>query len=219
MGQWVTLDTPRGPVNAWHAAPAASPKGGLIIIQEIFGTTAHIREVADRYADDGYEVLAPAFFDVVEKNVELPYDHDGMTRGRALVDALGVDAAVDVVEAAANALADAGRVGTVGYCWGGSIALLSALRLGLPSASYYGARNTRFLDETPRAPVMFHFGSQDTSIPAEAIQQHRQRLPQMQTFVYPAGHAFNRAGDPHYHADSAELARERTLAFFSENLR
>ncbi|NEL41666.1 MAG: dienelactone hydrolase family protein, partial [Xanthomonas perforans] len=109
----------------------------------------------------------------------------------------------------------AGKVGTVGYCWGGSVALLSAIRLGLPSVSYYGGRNTQLLDETPKAPVMFHFGEQDTSIPPEAIQAHREKLPQMETFVYPTGHAFNRSIDPtHYDADSAERALERTLGFF-----
>lgn len=219
MGQWISLDTPRGQVAAWHATPDSTPQGGLVVIQEIFGANAHIRSVADGFAAAGYEVLAPAFFDLVEKGVELAYDNAGTNRGRALVEALRVDAALDVVDTAAKALAGAGKVGTVGYCWGGSIALLSALRLGLPSVSYYGARNIRYLDEKPRAPVMFHFGSLDASIPAEAIQQHRQRLPRMETFVYPAGHAFNRRGDPHYHADSADLALQRTLAFFSENLR
>ncbi|WP_305804730.1 dienelactone hydrolase family protein [Stenotrophomonas sp. YIM B06876] len=219
MGNWITLDTARGPVAAWHTTHTAAPRGGLVVIQEIFGANAHIRAVADGYAADGYEVLAPAFFDLVEKDVELDYDAAGRDKGLALVEALGVDAALAVVDAAAKALAGAGKVGTVGYCWGGSIALLSALRLGLPSVSYYGARNTRYLDEKPWAPVMFHFGSLDTSIPPEAIQLHRQRLPSMQTFVYPAGHAFNRKGGPQYHADSADLARERTLAFFSENLR
>ncbi|MCW4453250.1 dienelactone hydrolase family protein [Flavobacterium sp. MXW15] len=219
MGHWTTLDTARGQVAAWHAAPTSRPLGGLVVIQEIFGANAHVRAVADGFAAAGYEVLAPAFFDLVEKNAELDYDPAGRDKGLALVEALGVEAALEVVAAAAAALAPAGKVGTVGYCWGGTIALLAALRLGLPSVSYYGARNLRYLDEKPQAAVMFHFGSLDGRIPGEAIQQHRERLPQMPVFVYPAGHAFNRDGDPHYHEASARLARERTLAFFSENLR
>ena len=219
MSNWITLDTAHGPVKVWHAAPAGTPKGGLVIIQEIFGVTPHIREVAAGYAAEGYEVLAPAFFDPVRKDTELAYDADGVKQGLELVGELGMERALDIVSAAAAKLVGAGKIGTVGYCWGGTVAMLSAVRLGLPSASYYGGRNAQYLDETPRAPVIFHFGQDDASIPMETVEQHRQRLPQMATWVYPAGHAFNRAGDPHYHAESARLALERTLAFFSENLR
>ncbi|NEL79651.1 MAG: dienelactone hydrolase family protein, partial [Xanthomonas perforans] len=186
-----------------------------MVIQEIFGVNEHIRAVADDYAARGYEVLAPAFFDLEEKDVQLPYDQESLQRGLALANAVGLERAVEVVKSAATLLGRAGKVGTVGYCWGGSVALLSAIRLGLPSVSYYGGRNTQLLDETPKAPVMFHFGEQDTSIPPEAIQAHREKLPQMETFVYPTGHAFNRSIDPtHYDADSAERALERTLGFF-----
>ena len=141
-----------------------------------------------------------------------------MKQGLEHVNALGVEKALEVVRAAASRLAPAGKVGTVGYCWGGTIALLSALRLGLPSVSYYGARNVQFLDETPKAPVMFHFGAQDKSIPPEAIQAHREKLPKMATFVYPADHAFNRSVGHAYDPDSAALALTRTLDFFSEHL-
>ncbi|HBK47480.1 MAG TPA: carboxymethylenebutenolidase [Xanthomonadaceae bacterium] len=219
MAHWTTLDTPHGQVEAWHALPSGTPRGGLVVIQEIFGVNAHVREVAEDFAAQGYEVLAPAFFDLVEKDLQLPYDNGGVERGLELVGEVGVDKALDVVAAAATVLAPAGKVGTVGYCWGGTIALLSAIRLGLPSVSYYGARNTRFLDETPRAPVMFHFGERDRSIPPEAVQQHRDKLPQMQTFVYPADHAFNRSVGHNYEPDSARLARERSLGFFAEHLR
>ena len=120
--------------------------------------------------------------------------------------------------AAASRLAVHGKVGTVGYCWGGSIALLAALRLGLPSVSYYGARNVPFLDAPFKAPAIFHFGAQDKSIPPAAIQAHREKLPQMATFVYPADHAFNREVGHAYDPDSAALALQRTLDFFSEHL-
>jgi len=222
MGEWVTLDTHHGPVRAWQATPEGKARGGLVVIQEIFGANAHIREVADGFAAEGYEVLAPSFFDLIDgTGVDpdtLPYDPDGVKQGLEHVNALGVEKALEVVRAAASRLAPAGKVGTVGYCWGGSIALLSALRLGLPSVSYYGARNVQFLDETPKAPVMFHFGAQDKSIPPEAIQAHREKLPNMQTFVYPADHAFNRSVGHAYDPDSAALALTRTLDFFSEHL-
>ncbi|KAF1015903.1 MAG: Carboxymethylenebutenolidase [Stenotrophomonas maltophilia] len=222
MAEWITLDTHFGPVRAWQALPEGKPRAGLVVIQEIFGPNAHIRGVAERFAAQGYAVLAPAFFDLLDGTASdtdaLPYDSDGVQQGLARVNELGVERALDVVRAAATRLAPAGKVGTVGYCWGGSIALLAALRQGLPSVSYYGARNVQFLDETPKAPVMFHFGAQDKSIPPEAVQAHREKLPQMASFVYPADHAFNREVGHAYDPDSAALALQRTLDFFSEHL-
>lgn len=219
MPQWITLPTPLGPVRAWQALPEGAPRAGLVVIQEIFGANAHIRHVAEQYAGEGYAVLAPAFFDPLEPGLELAYDADGVSRGKALVDELGVDRAVTIVEAAAEALAGYGKVGTVGYCWGGTVAMLAAQRLGLPSASYYGARNVPFLATPFKAPAIFHFGEQDASIPAAAVAAHREKQPDLPVYVYPADHAFNREVGMHYHAPSADLARERTLAFFSENLR
>ena len=231
MGQWIPLDTPAGRVAAWLAEPAGAARGGLVVVQEIFGANAHIRAVAEGYAADGYVVLAPAFFDPVEPGVELDYDPAGTAHGRELVTQLGLDAALQIVAAAAAWLQArlAGRgepnaVGTVGYCWGGTVALLSALRLGLPSVSYYGARNLPFLEDPqlvakPRAPVMFHFGQDDPLIPDAAVQAHRQALPGMEVFTYPAGHAFNREVDADaFHAASAALARQRSLAFFAGHL-
>ena len=231
MGQWIPLDTPAGRVAAWLAEPAGAARGGLVVVQEIFGANAHIRAVAEGYAADGYVVLAPAFFDPVEPGVELGYDQAGYAHGRELVTQLGLDAALQIVAAAAAWLQArlAGRgepnaVGTVGYCWGGTVALLSALRLGLPSVSYYGARNLPFLEDPqlvakPRAPVMFHFGQDDPLIPDAAVQAHRQALPGMEVFTYPAGHAFNREVDADaYLAPSAALARQRSLAFFAGHL-
>ena len=231
MGQWIPLDTPAGRIAAWLAEPAGAARGGLVVVQEIFGVNAHMRSVVDGYAAAGYVALAPAFFDPVEPGVELDYDPAGTARGRELVAQLGLDAALQIVAAAAAWLQArlAGRgeptaVGTVGYCWGGTVALLSALRLGLPSVSYYGARDLPFLEDpqlvaSPRAPVMFHFGQDDPLIPDAAVQAHRQALPGMEVFTYPAGHAFNREVDADaYHAPSAALARQRSLAFFAGHL-
>lgn len=232
MGEWTELDTPAGTIAAWQADPPGPPKGGLVVIQEIFGVNPHIRDVADGYAAEGYAVLAPAFFDPVERGVELGYDEAGFARGRELVDALGIDSALDIVAAAAAhlrtrlaAFQAPPAIGTVGYCWGGTVAMLSALKLGLPSVSYYGARDLPFLADpalvaVPKAPVMFHFGEQDASIKPDAVDAHRTALPAMPLFTYPAGHAFNRDVDPKaWHPASAALARERSLAFLAEHLR
>jgi carboxymethylenebutenolidase len=222
MGEWQSLHSARGDVRAWVVRPEQAPRGAIVVIQEIFGLTAHIRDVADRLAAAGFTAMAPAFFDVIEPDIELDYDDAGMARGRELVGRLGFDGALSIVGAAAQRLREPGhRVGAVGFCWGGSIAYLANTRFGLPAVSYYGARTVPFLDEPSRGPLMFHFGGQDKSIPAEDIETHRQKQPQAQTFVYPdAGHAFNRDPDPHvYEPASAALAWQRTLDFLHEHVR
>jgi carboxymethylenebutenolidase len=222
MGQHINIPTSRTQcIGGYLAQPQGKPKGGVVVIQEIFGVTQHIRDVADRLAAASYTAIAPSFFDHLEAWLELDYDDVGSARGKALVAELGLDRPLEDVASAAEAIASSGKVGTVGFCWGGTVALLSALQLGLPSVSYYGARNLSLLGRRPKAPVMFHFGEDDPSIPPEAVERHREALPDMQVFTYPgAGHAFNRdvPGDKHYHEASAELAWERTLAFLDRHV-
>jgi len=219
MGQHINIPTTRTQcIGGYLAQPQGKPKGGIVVIQEIFGVTAHIRHVADRFAEYGYTAIAPAFFDHLESGVELGYDQVGANKGKQLIAELGLERALEDVASAAESIASAGKIGTVGYCWGGTVALLAALRLGLPSVSYYGARNLPFLHETPQAPVMFHFGEKDHSIPPEMVAKHRGALPQMDVFTYPADHAFNRDGSAPYHEASAKLALQRTLAFFNHHL-
>jgi carboxymethylenebutenolidase len=220
MGRDIAFDTPLGSIAGWRSDPVEAPRGALVVVQEIFGVNAHMRSVVDGYAAAGFVALAPAFFDPVQRGVELGYEDDDVAKARGLVDALGFDKAVTIVDAAARLLRGEGlKVGAVGFCWGGTIALLANLRLGLPAVSYYGARNVRFLDEPLRAPMQFHFGDRDSSIPATDIALHREKLPDAGIYVYPAGHAFNRDIDPnHYDADSARLAHRRTLEFFAQAL-
>ncbi|WP_422653316.1 dienelactone hydrolase family protein [Dokdonella sp.] len=205
-------------IGAYVARPQGTPKGGLVIAQEIFGVNAHIRGVADRFATHGYVAIAPAFFDRVERDVELDYDEAGFRRGRELIAEVGLSAAVEDVASAAEAIASAGPIGCVGYCWGGTVAFLAATRLGLPAVSYYGMRNVQYFDETPRAPLMFHFGERDASIPPQMVQRHRDELPGAEVYTYPAGHGFNRDVGADYEPASAALALQRTLAFFARHL-
>ncbi|QYR52054.1 dienelactone hydrolase family protein [Lysobacter soyae] len=210
-------------VKAYLAEPETPASAGIVVIQEIFGANAHIRDVTRHFAQEGYLAIAPAFFDIESPDVELDYDADGMNRGRALAAAVGFDRALDVVRSACDVLKarGAGVVGVVGFCWGGSVAFLCNTRLGLPAVSYYGAKSLPFLNETARAPLMFHFGAEDASIPPEAIEKTRAAQPAAELFVYKgAGHAFNRDVDnSHYHAEAAYLADERSLRFFKESLR
>jgi len=220
MGAHINLNTSGTQcIGAYVAKAEGKANGGIVVVQEIFGVNAHVRTLADRFAALGYTAIAPAFFDHVESNVELGYDDASFKRGRALVGEISFDRAIEDVASAAESIQSAGRIGVVGYCWGGTVALLSATRLGLPSVSYYGARNVAFLHEQPRAPVQFHFGENDASIPPEAVQKHRDAYPEQEIYTYPAGHAFNRDIDPaHYDAASAGLALDRTLAFFARNI-
>jgi carboxymethylenebutenolidase len=221
MGQSIQLNTSRMQcIGAYLARPAGTPKGGIVVAQEIFGVNAHIRGVVDRFAEHGYTAIAPAFFDHAESGVELGYDETGVKRGLELVREVSLELAVEDVASAAESIASAGRIGCVGYCWGGTVALLAAIRLGLPAVSYYGGRNVQFLAEQAKAPLMFHFGERDTSIPPEAIAKQRSAWPEAEIHVYPTGHAFDREVDPKvYDAASASLALQRTLDFFDTHLR
>jgi carboxymethylenebutenolidase len=224
MGQHINLNTSGTQcIGAYLAKPEGKPRGGIVVVQEIFGVNAHIRSVADGFAAAGYSAIAPAFFDHVETGVELRYDPADYKQGMALAGEVGFDRAIGDVASAAESIRSAGKIGVVGYCWGGTVAFLAAIRLGLPSVSYYGGRNNLFLGEPLQAPVQFHYGAQDSSSPPETVQKLRDALNgaphEVEIYTYPTGHAFNRDIDPtHYHADSARLARERTLAFFGRHL-
>lgn len=220
MAHWIDLDTPAGPVRAWRADPAGVPRGGVVVLQEIFGVNEHMRAVAGRFAEAGYVALAPALFDPVERGVELDYGPDQTARGVELRNALGFDRAGDIVGAAAHLLQSEGlRTGAVGFCWGGTLAFLGNTRHGLAAVSYYGARTLPFLGEPLRAPMLFHFGSRDASIPAETIERHREALPNAPIHLYDADHAFNRDIGEHYEPASAALAWSRTLDFLADALK
>ncbi|MBS0591393.1 MAG: dienelactone hydrolase family protein [Proteobacteria bacterium] len=230
MGETIQIGTTRTQcIGAYLAKPSGMPQGGLVVVQEIFGVNAHIRSVVDRFAAAGYVAIAPAFFDHVEHRVELDYAPESWARARELVAATPFERTLEDVASAAASIASSGPVGVVGYCWGGTVAMLSAMRLGLPAVGYYGSRNVNFLHEPLRAPTMLHFGERDKSIPAEAIARHRAELHfaddvppaqrELAIHVYPADHAFNRDATPDCHDNaSAALARERTLAFFARHL-
>lgn len=207
-------------VRAFVARPEGEPRGCVVVAQEIFGVNDHIRWVlAAQYAQAGYLAVAPAFFDRLEPGVELGYTAETAARGRALVDALGMDAPLRDIRAAQQQIATGLPTGVVGFCWGGTVACLAATRLGLPAVGYYGGRTLPFLHERLQAPAMFHFGEHDALIPMDAVRRISTAHPQAACHLYPAGHGFNRHGHPDWHADSAQTALERTLAFFLQHLR
>jgi len=215
----LTLHTADGQtIGAYLAEPEGKPRGGIVVVQEIFGVNAHIRSVADGYAAAGYAAIAPAVFDSIEPGVELGYDQQGMQKGLALANALGMDRALEAVRAAARAVAYAGKVGVVGFCWGGSIAYLAAIRDGLPAVSYYGGRNAQLVGEPTKGPLLFHYGLRDALISAADREAVRAANPSAEFYVYDADHGFNCDARASYDAKAAALARERTLAFFAKHL-
>ena len=217
MGHLIKLESTTT-IDAYLAEPAGPSKGGVVVIQEIFGVNSHIRDVADRVAAAGYTAIAPAVFDSVEPGVELGYNEEGMTRGIALMNRVGFDRPLQDIAAAAKRIAGAGKIATVGFCWGGTLAYASAIRLGLPGVSYYGGGNTHFVHEKATAPLMFHYGELDDHISAEDRAKVHAANPDAPLYVYPAGHGFNCDQRGSFDADSAKLAWERTLGFFASQL-
>ena len=220
MGERVGLQASDGhEFSAYRADPPGAPKGGIVIVQEVFGVNSHVRGVCDGYAADGYAVVAPALFDRVERDVELGYQGEDLTRGRELRGALGWDQALLDIQAAMAAVKPAGKLGVIGYCWGGSLAWLSATRLGVDAAvCYYGGQIIDFVDGSPQCPVMLHFGEKDAFITSEHVETIRQAHQGVPIFTYPAGHGFNCEQRADYDEESATLARSRTLELISEHV-
>jgi len=226
MGNWIKLTASDGhQFDGYLAMPSGRPRGGLVVIQEIFGVNRHMRAVTDRFAADGYAALAPALFDRVERNVDVGYGEAGVTKGRTVRQGVSYDQAMRDTAAAIAHLRQFGKVGIVGYCWGGNIAWLAACRLvpglnpGIAAAvGYYGGDIANLLNETPKAPLQLHFGERDQHITPPAVARIRAALPKLPVHTYPAGHGFNCEERKDYDAASAALARERTLAFFAEHL-
>ena len=206
-------------LQAYEAVPAGAARGGVVVVQEIFGVNDHIRRVADGYAADGYRVIAPALFDRVRPGIELGYTDADIAEGRKIRGQLTFEQALADVEAARKALGD-GNIGIVGYCWGGTVTWLAAARLPgfAAAASYYGGGIGQFAVEHPRCPTQCHFGEKDHAIPLTEVAAVRDANPAVEVYTYPAGHGFNCDARASFDAAAAKLARERTLAFFSKHI-
>lgn len=221
MGQWIRLTADDGhTLDAYQAEPKGTARGGLVLFQEIFGVNAHIRSVCDGFAEDGYRVVAPALFDRVTRGVELGYGPEAIAEGRKHRGALGWDAPLLDARAAFALARTAGKVGAIGYCWGGSLAFLSAARLDGVSAAvcYYGGQIVGFASEVTRCPVMMHFGARDALIPPADVESITRAQPGASVFVYDADHGFSCDARASFDGPAASLARTRTLAFLAENL-
>ena len=226
MGQFIDLQAADGlQFPAYVAQPAGQPRGGVVVVQEIFGVNSHIRAVADGYAAAGYLAVAPSTFHRVKAGVELGYSPDDMSAGMALkaaVEALPAPGVLQDIQAAIRHAAGAGKVGVVGYCWGGLLTWRTACELAGVSAAvpYYGGGITTEAEiaRVPKCPVLAHFGEQDHWIPLDGVAALRKAHPAVEVHIYPAHHGFNCDQRGSYDAAAAQLARERTLAFFAKHV-
>lgn len=218
-----------GSFKAYLALPAAGKGPGIVLIQEIFGVNRHIRAVADGYAADGFAVLAPDVFWRIQPGFEVGYDEAGIAQGRAIMGKVEVAKAVADLGATTNALRArgecSGKIAALGYCMGGRFAFLAAANTGVDAAvCYYGGGIHTVLDQAPRArcPILMHFGEKDDHIPLSAVEATQGALKgrgDVEIHVYPgAGHGFNCDERGSYHAASAKLARERSIAFLRKHL-
>jgi len=224
LGEMVKMVMSDGAETAvYHVRPAGSRRGGLVLVQEIFGVTDHIRELCDEYAQDGYEVLAPALFDREHPGFEADYTGEDYARAVQLARELHpFDLSLCDIQSCVDELASSGAVFVVGYCYGGSLAWFASTRLQgvAAAASYYGSLVAEASDEEPIVPVICHFGRYDTGIPMDGVDRLIAKAwPRARIHVYDAGHGFNSDRRKDYHEFSADLARERTLELFEANAR
>jgi carboxymethylenebutenolidase len=210
-------------LGAYRADPAGAPKGGIVVIQDIFVVNQHIRAVCDSFAKEGYVAVAPALFDRTQKDYQSGYTPAEIEKSRTFVAKPDWDAMMRDTDAAIKDIKGVGPIGIVGFCMGGTIAFLAATRLsGLSAAvGYYGGRIVAFADEKPKCPTQLHFGEKDASIPmtdVAAIQQ--KRGGDCEIYVYPeGGHGFHCDERGSFHKESRDLAWKRTVEFFAKNMK
>lgn len=223
MGQHVKLTTADAhSLGSYRADPAGTPKGGMIVVQEIFGVNHHIRAVCDRLAALGYVAIAPAVFDRFVRDFECGYTPDEIANARSYLGNLNWDKMVLDMSAAKEELKGAGPIGVIGFCMGGTAAFLAATRIpGVAAAvSYYGGQIAKFADEKPACPLQMHFGEKDEGIPLTTVDEIKKKQPQAETYIYEgAPHGFYCDERAAYRKDAAELAWKRTQDFLAKNLK
>ena len=222
MGKNIELTASDGhKFSAYVAEPSGKPKGALIVVMEIFGVNSHIRKVTDEYAADGYLAIAPQFFDRVQKGLDVGYTGQDLELARSLMQKMNLNDPLKDVEVAKAHVSSAGKVGIIGYCWGGSLAFKSACNVnGLACAvAYYGGSIPNIVDEKPKCPVMFHWGETDQSIPLEKAKMVAEKHKDQIHHFYPgAGHGFNCDQRGSFNPESSKVARQRTLEFLKKHI-
>ncbi len=217
-GSDITLKASDGhELAAYLAEPSGKARGGVVVIQEIFGVNSHIRRVVDQYAGAGYVSIAPALFDRIERGVTVPYTD--MQKGFGYVQKMQESDTLKDLQAAIDRVKFAGKVAAVGYCWGGGMAFVAAAELPVQAAiAYYGGFIAKRLEIKPRVPVMFHFGERDTHIPLSDVEKIKAANPQQTFHLYAAEHGFNCDERASFDAPSAKVAFDRSIAFLHSHI-
>lgn len=222
MGKFIELKAADGHTfAAYLAEPAGKPKGGLIVVQEIFGVNKHMRSVTDGFAADGYLAICPGYYDRVQRNFEVGYSPDDIKAGGAIRAELKWDQILADTAAALERVKSAGKIGITGYCWGGTVAWMAAAKTsGLAcSVPYYGGGIPDLINEKPKIPMMCHFGELDKSPSPEKAKEVLAKYPEVQGYFYPgAGHGFNCDERGSYNPEASKLAKQRTLEFLSKHV-
>jgi carboxymethylenebutenolidase len=220
MGQFTTIMARDGhEFQAWLAAPPGRPRGALLVIQEIFGVNSHIRQVTDGFAAEGYTAIAPSLFDRVRRGIELGYTPADRQEGAGYRAQLTPENTLRDLAAALAVVRHSGRAGSVGYCFGGALSYLAACQLPVACAVVYYGQVASYLEQKPKCPVMYHFGSEDRGIPLADVARIQAAYPQAPVYTYEgAGHGFNCEQRDSYNPQAAALARARTLEFFARYL-
>ncbi len=222
MGTDITLTAEDGhALGAYRADPEGKARGGIIVIQEIFGVNGHIRETCDRFAGEGYLAIAPALYDRTDtKDCSLGYTPDDIAIGRDLKDEFSWDLSVLDLKAAMEVMQGEGlKVGTVGYCWGGTISYLAGTRLPVAaSVVYYGGQIMPYVDEKEGCPLLMHFGQHDQGIPLDDVAAIGKAHPEAVVHIYDADHGFNCDHRGSYNEAAGDLARQRTMELFARQL-
>lgn len=208
-------------LGAYRADPAGTPKGAMVVVQEIFGVNSHIRNVCDRLAAEGYVAIAPALFDRFVRDFQSGYSPDEVAHARSYLAKIEWPKILLDIQAALDEVKPAGPLGVIGFCLGGSAAFLSATRInGLKAAvAFYGGQIVKFADEKPKCPVQMHFGETDASIPMSDVAIVKEKRPDCEIYTYPAGHGFYCDERASFHNPSATLAWERTIAFLDKHMK
>jgi carboxymethylenebutenolidase len=221
MGELIKATASDGHIlDVYLAQAKGSPKGGIVLVQEIFGVNSHIKSIADQYASEGYLVGAPSLFDRVGSNILLSYNPEDVAHGKGLKEFIGNESPLLDIKATLNIVKSAGKVAIIGYCWGGTLAWLSACQVpGFAAATaYYGGNIGALASMYPKCPTIFHFGENDPTISLRDINILKSAQPKSSIYLYPAVHGFNCEQRDSFHSISSEIALERTIEHVEHNI-
>ncbi|UFH29308.1 dienelactone hydrolase family protein [Pseudomonas asiatica] len=216
MSHWITMVTPHGPMNGWSAEPDDKPVGGVVLVHEFFGVNGDMRQIAERYAEDGYLTVVPALFDKIQREVELGYAPEDILLGSRLATEIGLETAAELVATTVDAIAHAGNVAIVGYGWGGAVALRAAQTLSAPCIVYGGVHDVFWPSEQSSIPILVH--SSNDALGRESLL--RDKALNLNVLTYPVESGFYRGSDAQRHqSECADLALRKSLEFLRAHIR